>query len=860
MSAPVKSSKWGSFLSQAVANVESRLDNILNEEDGDGKPPSQPPSRPASAASTNKTTATTGKSANDRLQERLARAVAAKNASSTAGSPRSEASPARTQRASLEASSAKQSPRASVDLAGTDAASQAPRSSLSKEDSSTTKNEVEHEKEEDKSQSATQAPNVATTPQESPRPSVQEDRSDGGGTPATFTSHKRNDTVSISVAASEKMVASLDLYEKRISELENRLEETQTQHQEELHSQVEQVDALQAKLQYLARQAAESARKDASSAPGGSPEKKLAEKDQQIAGLLEEGQKLAGNEQKLRAVIKKLRVQVAADEKEANEQKMWRSKTEKELLNLHEALQATDGVKKANDESQKTIAQLKKDMDKLKSTVASKDATITELKSQVQEESERAKSMAAKVNDQIREAGESKMKELEEKVATLEVEKNLLSDRAKTQAAELKEKSERASERARAVEVELRGEVQVLESKLEALRATAEEASSGAVGDAQAKLLRQIETLQTQYSIASENWQGMEASLVARAASLEKERDEAQKRESEMRRKAREVASRAKRQEEELEEAKTKLPSVQKDLSDHQSQIESLRKRAEEAEAALAEAKADFEKQKSSWKEETSDRSGSDRRPWLDEVALRNNNSRPASPLLSATQRTFSTDYLGLQSLSTKFRKPSAPSSNGDPLSIERPLSARRPSHQPPSRPSILSGPPRLTGTPPPMLGEELVRSPTGTPHPGLEREDSFDNLETPVSPHNMMQDVVSVSTAGAGPSVQLVERMSAAVRRLESERVAAKEELARISAQRDEARAEIVTLIKEVESGKTASKKVEDLEKEVTEINERYQTTLEMLGEKSELVEELRADVEDVKAMYRDLVERTIK
>lgn len=158
------------------------------------------------------------------------------------------------------------------------------------------------------------------------------------------------------------------------------------------------------------------------------------------------------------------------------------------------------------------------------------------------------------------------------------------------------------------------------------------------------------------------------------------------------------------------------------------------------------------------------------------------------------------------------------------------------------------------------MLGEDMVRSPTGTPHPELERQDSFDNLETPASPHNMMQDVVSVSTVGAGPSVQLVERMSAAVRRLESERVAAKEELARISAQRDEARAEIVALIKEVESGKTASKKVEDLEREVTEINERYQTTLEMLGEKSELVEELRADVEDVKAMYRDLVERTIK
>ncbi|KAJ8120355.1 hypothetical protein O1611_g10385 [Lasiodiplodia mahajangana] len=111
-----------------------------------------------------------------------------------------------------------------------------------------------------------------------------------------------------------------------------------------------------------------------------------------------------------------------------------------------------------------------------------------------------------------------------------------------------------------------------------------------------------------------------------------------------------------------------------------------------------------------------------------------------------------------------------------------------------------------------------------------------------------------------AGPSVQVVERMSAAIRRLESEKVAAKEELARISGQRDEARGEIVALIKELETSKTATKRVADLENEVAELNERYQTTLEMLGEKSELVEELRADVQDVKAMYRDLVERTIK
>jgi chromosome segregation ATPase len=119
---------------------------------------------------------------------------------------------------------------------------------------------------------------------------------------------------------------------------------------------------------------------------------------------------------------------------------------------------------------------------------------------------------------------------------------------------------------------------------------------------------------------------------------------------------------------------------------------------------------------------------------------------------------------------------------------------------------------------------------------------------------------MVSVSTAGAGPSVQLVERMSSAVRRLESEKVATKEDLARLSAQRDEARAEIVSLMREVEAKRAADTRVSELEAEVKNLNSRYQTTLEMLGEKSELVDELKSDIDDIKAMYRELVERTVK
>ena len=85
--------------------------------------------------------------------------------------------------------------------------------------------------------------------------------------------------------------------------------------------------------------------------------------------------------------------------------------------------------------------------------------------------------------------------------------------------------------------------MQMLESRLEALRARVEEASAGSNGDVQAKLLRQIETLQNQYSVASENWQGIEGSLLTRISALERERDDLSKREAEIRKKARETVS-----------------------------------------------------------------------------------------------------------------------------------------------------------------------------------------------------------------------------------------------------------------------------------------------------------------------------
>ena len=139
-------------------------------------------------------------------------------------------------------------------------------------------------------------------------------------------------------------------------------------------------------------------------------------------------------------------------------------------------------------------------------------------------------------------------------------------------------------------------------------------------------------------------------------------------------------------------------------------------------------------------------------------------------------------------------------------------------------------------------------------------QDEFFDGVQTPASPEHTINDMISASTAAAGPSVQLVERMSAAVRRLESEKAASKDELSRLLQQRDEAREQVVTLMRETEEKRKVDERIKALERENKVVQERYSTTLEMLGEKSEKVEELKADVADLKQMYRDLVDSTMR
>ncbi|KAL2207410.1 hypothetical protein CC79DRAFT_1321503 [Sarocladium strictum] len=822
MAAPGKQSVWGSFLQSAVTGIETRLDTMLDEDEerqqngtkaaagAKSPPPPQSPT-PISRSSSN-----TRPTANDRLQARLAKAMAGK------GGPDGKSGT---------------SPRQSVDQG-----SQGSRPSV----------DADRIGRPESPRIATPASEVSELPMEIPT-ATPETKPDVDETVAEATKATSIDAEATTKAPATPSTATEVAAIPTIvyGDGNEASEELKARHQEEIQEYTERIDSLQSKLQYLSQTAAESAKEAASAAESGSAERKLAEKDEKIALLLQEGQKLSSSEGKYRVTIKKLRQQIADGEKQAEELRKAKEKTLIELEAVKKRQDSEEEKEKRQEEARKVAAALQKEIDILKKDRAAKEEQIKKIEQDAKRKAEQAEAAHADALSKALAIERQRQKELEDSLSAARSEKDTLADQARMETIDWREKLDRAAERSKTVEAELKHELRNMESKLEAMRTAAEEATSGSGGEAQLKLLRQIETLQSQYATASDNWQGIEASLLAKVANLEKERDEAQRRESEMRKKAREAASRLRTLEEELQDTKPALAQAQQELETCREQLATLRTSSKTTETALEQARADLEKQQRTAAREFSD---PDRRPWLDDVTgTPRGQSRPDSPLLSVP-RTFSSDLVGLPLPNRgPQRVPTPGSAREGPLDGFGMSFGRRLSSQPPTRPGPL--PTSNSGL---FSGFESSAESPNLMSPTMDRDDAPDTV--PSSPRAVAQDMISVSTSAAGPSVQLVERMSAAIRRLEAEKVAAKEEMARVCSQRDEARSELGGLMKDLEEAKQATTRVKELEGEVGDLNGRYEATLELLGEKSELVEELKADVQDVKEMYRELVERTVK
>ena len=308
---------------------------------------------------------------------------------------------------------------------------------------------------------------------------------------------------------------------------------------------------------------------------------------------------------------------------------------------------------------------------------------------------------------------------------------------------------------------------------------------------------------------------------------------------------------------EELDTTLARVQVLEREFAKQNEELKRVQERLRLSEATLTETKQDFDIERASWEATLARQIEHERSKWKQEYS-----ENPPTPSQvrtgssgSYTRKGSSADIVNMQ---TRRLHAQAESMHGNISAIERPLS--RPGSNQPLRTPDIGVPYRqesLSFTPQHSTSATVPATPSVQIS---DHDDFFEGSGTPASPHRTINDMISVSTAGAGPSVQLVERMSATVRRLESEKAALKDELARLSSQRDEAREQVVLLMREVEQKRAADTKIQRLEEEISQVNERYHTTLEMLGEKSEAVEELKADVADLKKIYKELVDSTMR
>jgi len=860
----------------AISNLESRLDTILADETDpaakqrlteqaqkDGKTRQRAGSGTSTLAGSPRASqeASRPRPGNDRLAERLARATAKKNIEG--GSALSSEVPSRVGSPAVGSESG--SPRPSSDgIRDVKESTSVPEKELPKVEK---KEEEDSDKTNENSQDVTQKPAEDISAQEQAAPSTllssglpinparistESSARPSLDTPALadFLSSRPSSDLPDGPNATGKSTFEL---EGEMSRMRADYEKAEKQRQEEMHAHLERIDALQAKLQYLAKETVAAAKEANASAASGSLEAKTAEKDERIALLMEEGEKLSKTELRHLQTIKKLRAKTAEDEKSAAELRKKLDRVERSEVELKQKLRRAEAAERQANEKVRQIATIEKQVDEMKVDRERAAELIRTLTAQLKESEQKVKTAQEEAKNKATEVDKNRVAELENALEDATIEKKLAEDRAKSETRKLKDEADRQRERFSVREVELKNEIASLDSRLEAMRARAEEASSegGVSGEGSLKLLRQVEQLQSQYSLAKGNWETIEGSLNARLSALEQERDEATKREADVRKKARDAANKTRKAEDELEASSEQISTLNSDLRTCRDELTSLRKAFEQADAALADAKSDQDHQRRIWESEFTSRLEDEKARWQRQQA-----SRLDSP--SASSRKHS---------SHDPRRPSGRIGLNDLSALQVHLPEHRPSSRRssgfPTTPNLPTpGTPNREASPSLSRQESMLNFTSLPPTPSIEVDAEMAHSQTYTeapSPHRTINDLVSTSTAGAGPSVQLVERMSAAVRRLESEKAAHKDELARLSSQRDEARDEIVVLMREVEGKRAEEGQLAAVQKELNGVKARYEACLQMVGEKEEEVEELRQDVLELKRIYRELVESKV-
>ncbi|ODQ50444.1 hypothetical protein SAICODRAFT_97259 [Saitoella complicata NRRL Y-17804] len=613
-----------------------------------------------------------------------------------------------------------------------------------------------------------------------------------------------------------------------IAQLRAALEASEAKREEERQTAAKRIE----ELELNARSSSDAQRVDVSS--------QLAERDERIQALLEEGEKLSKKELQLNTTIKALRKKAMDDEKALTDTKRRQEKIEKDLADVRQKLKASQDVERLQTERIKTYAKTENELNKTRAERDKYRDDAEKLRAELGEARARAVEAIRSVQTAALESERAVSTGLRAELERTKSAAAKAADDAEAAMSELRAKMARDAERARTTEDELRTEIVRLEQKLEVMRSRAEEASAAALNkDTHVGLMRQIEMLQTQQSVARENWRVLEGAMLNKTAALEKEKEEWVKKEAELRKKLKDTKAEVRDLEDESDELRTKVAQLENDLETmqesqtrHSNKVQELENELQSAQKARDEQIAELDKLKKDAEADLQSRLQEDKLKWEQEY-----NSPPMLDRMLSPTAPMSPSVPPISRRVT--------SSTSD-LMINLPKSPNPQSWQ-------QSFPRRNSGR---------IYTPAHETIPDHDWEDDRDvSPETPRSPHaRTPRDQMSVSTnIGPGPSVSIMERMSANVRRLESELTGLREEIANISSEREAARQECVQLLSELEEKRSVASQLEETAQALQTLQTRYDSALELLGEKEESLQELRMDVKEIKEMYKEQISELV-
>ncbi|KAF9951586.1 TATA element modulatory factor 1, partial [Mortierella alpina] len=585
----------------------------------------------------------------------------------------------------------------------------------------------------------------------------------------------------------------------------------------------------------------------------------LEEKDEQIRGLLAEGEILSKKEFKHLTTIKTLRMKNIEAEK-------IQMDTQKKL----------DKATTAHADAQAMVAKLTEENKQLNDTIRSlHDTTQRQSKQQVQMESELAqlreeksslkmgldrawqeladaRKASAELSSQTQAAAlEQEMRmneELQAELDTFKAQHAAVESTLRQEIQELRVSLSNREEDAGRKEDELWMEIRSLQQRLEQNDNDSYELQE-ALDEARRPLLRQIEVLQNQHSTANRHWDKIEKSLTRRVTEAEEDVAKAQDRERTARDKLDEMKSQKMALEARLETLRKADTQLRSDVG---ASKRSLAEKEEEARKAQAELSKERISRERAIEEAREDAERRCRQQQLAEV------EKLKQQLQQLQQQRPADDSLVANPTDALL-------SVGAGMSAVRRLSSS--SGTSASSPMLAGGSITMgsakTGA---AIGNNINNNNVRTSFDSMTSPTSLDGMAPTLSrsssSHTMAGISGSASSLGlmglgsgsTGPAVAM-ERLNAMVRQLDGQVTFLSEQVRSANRNKDELSDELVRVTVELEDLQKAASRVPGLEQELVLLRERHRAALEMLGERTEEVQELKADLSDVKEAYRDQI-----